>query len=129
MATLDEAAAYLAGLINVERSPDYRRARLSLEPIRCLLERLGLPQVGLSVLHIAGSKGKGSTAVLAEGIVHGGCRLPPSHVHTHLMLVESEKPLTVRGKSEFIRPVTKDINKKTGKIICSYSVFFRHNFL
>ena len=42
MGTLDEAAAYLAGLINVERSRDLRRARLSLEPIRSLLDRLGL---------------------------------------------------------------------------------------
>lgn len=73
MATLDEAAAYLAGLINLERSPDYRRARLSLEPIRCLLDRSGIPHAGLSVLHIAGSKGKGSTALLAEGLLraHG----------------------------------------------------------
>jgi dihydrofolate synthase/folylpolyglutamate synthase len=73
MATLDEAAAYLAGLINVERSPDFRRARLSLEPIRSLLDRLGIPHAKLSVLHIAGSKGKGSTALLAEGLLraHG----------------------------------------------------------
>jgi dihydrofolate synthase/folylpolyglutamate synthase len=69
MATLDEAAAYLAGLINVEKSPDYRRARLSLEPIRRLLDRLGLSPAGLSILHIAGSKGKGSTALLAEGLL------------------------------------------------------------
>jgi dihydrofolate synthase/folylpolyglutamate synthase len=73
MATLDDAAAYLAGLINVEKSPDFRRARLSLEPIRCLLDRLGIPHAGLSALHIAGSKGKGSTALLAEGLLraHG----------------------------------------------------------
>jgi len=73
MATLDEAAAYLAGLINVERLPDLRRARLSLEPIRRLLERAGIPHQGLSALHIAGSKGKGSTALLAEGLLraHG----------------------------------------------------------
>jgi dihydrofolate synthase/folylpolyglutamate synthase len=69
MATLDEAAAYLAGLINLERSRDLRRARLSLEPIRSLLDRLGLPRAGLSALHIAGSKGKGSTALLAEGLL------------------------------------------------------------
>lgn len=73
MATLDEAAAYLSGLINVERAPDARRVRFSLEPIRCLLDRLGNPHAGLAVLHIAGSKGKGSTALLAEGLLraHG----------------------------------------------------------
>jgi dihydrofolate synthase/folylpolyglutamate synthase len=73
MATLDEAAAYLAGLINVERLPDFRRARLSLEPIRRLLDRLEISLAGLSALHIAGSKGKGSTALLAEELLraHG----------------------------------------------------------
>jgi dihydrofolate synthase/folylpolyglutamate synthase len=73
MATLEEAASYLAGLINVEKSPDFRRARLSLEPIRRLVERLGAPHAGLSVVHIAGSKGKGSTALLAEALLraHG----------------------------------------------------------
>jgi dihydrofolate synthase/folylpolyglutamate synthase len=73
MATLDEAAAYLAGLINVERSPDFRRARLSLEPIRQLLGRAHISHAKLAALHIAGSKGKGSTALLAEGLLraHG----------------------------------------------------------
>ena len=53
-------------MINLERVPDLRRARLSLEPVRRLLARIGDPQRGLRVLHVAGSKGKGSTALLAE---------------------------------------------------------------
>ncbi len=73
MATLEEAEAYLSGLINVERAPHARRFRFSLEPIRCLLDRMGNPHAGLAILHIAGSKGKGSTALLAEGLLraHG----------------------------------------------------------
>jgi dihydrofolate synthase/folylpolyglutamate synthase len=66
---LAEASAYLEGLINVERLPDLRVARLSLAPIRALLARLGDPQRGLHVLHVAGSKGKGSTALLAEALL------------------------------------------------------------
>ena len=65
---LEEAEAFLEGLINVERLPDLRRARLSLGPVRALLARLGDPQRGLRVLHVAGSKGKGSTALLAEAL-------------------------------------------------------------
>jgi dihydrofolate synthase/folylpolyglutamate synthase len=64
-----EAEAWLAGLINVERLPDLRRARLSLAPIRSLMARLGDPQQRLRVLHVAGSKGKGSTAMLAEALL------------------------------------------------------------
>ncbi|MDX1648592.1 MAG: Mur ligase family protein, partial [Myxococcota bacterium] len=64
-----EAEAWLAGLINVERLPDLRRARLSLAPVRALVAALGDPQRGLRVLHVAGSKGKGSTAMLAEALL------------------------------------------------------------
>jgi len=62
------AAAWLESLIDVEKRPDLPYARLGLEPIRRLLARLGDPQRGLRVIHIAGSKGKGSTALLAESL-------------------------------------------------------------
>ena len=63
------AAAWLEGLIDVEKSPDLPYARLGLEPIRRLLARLGDPQRGLRVIHIAGSKGKGSTALFVESLL------------------------------------------------------------
>jgi len=63
------AAAWLEGLIDVEKSPDLPYARLGLEPILRLLARLGDPQRGLRVIHIAGSKGKGSTALFAESLL------------------------------------------------------------
>jgi dihydrofolate synthase/folylpolyglutamate synthase len=49
--------------------PDRSRARLSLGPVRRLLARVGDPQRRLHVLHVAGSKGKGSTALLAEALL------------------------------------------------------------
>jgi dihydrofolate synthase/folylpolyglutamate synthase len=64
-----EAGAWLEGLINVERRPDWPYARLGLGPIRALLHRLGDPHRDLRVIHIAGSKGKGSTALLAEAVL------------------------------------------------------------
>lgn len=66
---LDEAEAWLEGLINLERSPDSRHVRLTLGPVRSLLARMGDPQRRLRVVHIAGSKGKGSTALLAEAVL------------------------------------------------------------
>lgn len=66
--SLCEAAAYLDGLINRERLPQFAYPRLGLTSIQKLLECLGNPHHGLRVLHIAGSKGKGSTALLAEAI-------------------------------------------------------------
>ncbi|HKA15616.1 MAG TPA: Mur ligase family protein [Myxococcota bacterium] len=66
---LSAAEAYLEGLIDIEKQRAPQRARLSLAPIRALLERLGAPERGLSVVHVAGSKGKGSTALFAEAVL------------------------------------------------------------
>jgi dihydrofolate synthase/folylpolyglutamate synthase len=67
--TLEEAEAFLERLVNVERRPDLPYSRLGLEPIQRLLARVGNPQRALSVVHIAGSKGKGSTALFVESIL------------------------------------------------------------
>jgi dihydrofolate synthase/folylpolyglutamate synthase len=67
--TLAEAAAWLEGLIDVERRPDVPYVRLGLDPVRRLLARLGDPHARLSVVHVAGSKGKGSTALLVEALL------------------------------------------------------------
>jgi dihydrofolate synthase/folylpolyglutamate synthase len=65
----EAASAYLAGLINVEKERNAPYSRFDLEPIRRLMERLGDPQADLSVIHLAGSKGKGSTALMAEALL------------------------------------------------------------
>lgn len=67
--TAEQAAAFLEGLINFERRPEIPYVRYDLTPIRKLLARVGDPQRGLSVVHIAGSKGKGSTALLCEQVL------------------------------------------------------------
>lgn len=67
--TLEEAGSYLSGLINVEKERRVPYSRFDLEPIRRLVARLGAPQEGLSVVHLAGSKGKGSTALLTESLL------------------------------------------------------------
>jgi len=69
LTTLEQATAYLEGLINRERSADYTYARLDLRPIQALLDGLGHPERKLSVIHVAGSKGKGSTCLFAESIL------------------------------------------------------------
>ncbi len=63
------ASAYLAGLINVEKERNAPYSRFDLEPIRRLTERLGDPQADLSVIHLAGSKGKGSTGLMLEALL------------------------------------------------------------
>ncbi len=83
--TGQEAEAWLAGLINVERLPDRRRARFSLGPVKRLLQELGNPQDGLCILHIAGSKGKGSTALYAEALVRAAGLSVGTFTSPHLL--------------------------------------------
>lgn len=62
----DDALAYLYGRINYERLGHAGRSRwrLKLDRMRRLLGRLGDPHVGLPIVHVAGTKGKGSTATM-----------------------------------------------------------------
>ncbi len=69
MGSEEAVSAYLAGLINVEKERNAPYSRFDLVPIRRLMERLGDPQAGLSVIHLAGSKGKGSTGLMAEALL------------------------------------------------------------
>ena len=71
----EAALAYIDTFINSERSPDFsRQARFyNLERISRLLAHLGDPHHRLKVVHVAGSKGKGSTAALIASILtHAG---------------------------------------------------------
>jgi len=73
----EAAAEYLLGRVNYERMADvtYSVSRFKLERMHELLDRLGSPHSGLPVVHIAGTKGKGSTAtMIATILTDAGCR-------------------------------------------------------
>jgi dihydrofolate synthase/folylpolyglutamate synthase len=82
--SVEDAAAYLEGLINLERRPDLGPERLGLGPIRRLLQRLDGPERGLSILHVAGSKGKGSTCLFAESILRAAGERVGTFTSPHL---------------------------------------------
>ena len=65
-----QAVAYLNGLVDYERSPDPRIARQwNLDRMRALLRAVGSPHDSLKAVHIAGTKGKGSTAAMLAAIL------------------------------------------------------------
>ncbi|NNL66218.1 MAG: dihydrofolate synthase, partial [Myxococcales bacterium] len=68
-ADLAAAEAWLEGLIDVERRRAGAPVRLGLAAIEALLARLGNPERELRVIHVAGSKGKGSTVLLCEALL------------------------------------------------------------
>ena len=59
---------WLESLIRPNLRPYSERAPLALESVGRLLERLGNPHQRLRIVHIAGSKGKGSTALMIEAL-------------------------------------------------------------
>ena len=71
---LQQANAFLTGLIHTDSRPYANRP--AQRTIRRLLARIGDPHQALQIIHIAGSKGKGSTALLAEVVLlHSGQRV------------------------------------------------------
>ena len=64
------AAQYLSTFTNYEENLNALSSRnLHLERVNFVLEKIGSPQKGLKAVHIAGSKGKGSTAAFTAHIL------------------------------------------------------------
>ncbi|MCR9095947.1 MAG: Mur ligase family protein [bacterium] len=117
--TVDDAAAYLEGLINRERSTDYAYRRLDLRPIEALLDALGRPDASLSIIHVAGSKGKGSTCLFAESLLlalgeHVGTFTSPHLVSWVERFRVDGRPIdgaTLAAAVERIRPVVESLRE------------------
>ncbi len=69
--TYQQAVDYLYGRINYERvaSHTYSVGDFKLDRMRELLKRLGNPQESIPAVHIAGTKGKGSTAAMVASML------------------------------------------------------------
>jgi len=69
--TYEQAIDYLYSRINYERVPagSYTSSDLKLERMQRLLQLIGSPHERIPAVHIAGTKGKGSTAVMVAEIL------------------------------------------------------------
>src|SRR5439155_25558478 len=95
----EEALDFWFGRINYEqRTP--QPSDLKLDRMRTLLSLLGDPQEKLRIIHVAGSKGKGSTSAMLESILrHAGHR---TGLCTSPHLCRVEERIQVKGTP--IRP-------------------------
>lgn len=82
-----EAVEYLLSFTDLERG--VRRSgdpAMSLASMRSLLSRLNNPQVGRGTVHVTGSKGKGSTAAMIDGVLRRSglatARFSSPHLHS-----------------------------------------------
>ncbi|MBM3498953.1 MAG: hypothetical protein FJX74_09815, partial [Armatimonadetes bacterium] len=101
-APYSDALAYLHSLIDFEKlgAVYFGRDRFQLATVRRLLAALGEPQTRLRIVHIAGTKGKGSTAAILDSILRaGGLRVG---LFTQPHLVDMRERTRVDG-----RPLTE----------------------
>ena len=67
--SVEDALSWLDGLIDYERVVPDRRALPSLDSMRELMSALASPELGLSVVHITGTNGKGSVSQMATALL------------------------------------------------------------
>jgi len=107
--TFLEAKDYLFGLVDYERTPAQvaTASYLNLDRMRELLARAGNPQQALRCVHIAGTKGKGSTAAMTASILRAAGLRTGLYISPHLidfrerMRIDNE----LIGEEEFARLV------------------------
>ena len=105
--TYEDAEAFLSTFTDYERMVKSAKAAedlFDLSRIQTLLARVGDPHLALHGIHVAGTKGKGSTAIFAESIL--GAHGIRTGLFTSPHLISKEERIQVSGrlisKGEFL---------------------------
>ena len=107
----DAALAYLFGRINYERADKipYRSRGLHLDRMRELAARLGDPQHRFRIVHVAGTKGKGSTSAMIAAILTAAGYRTGLYTSPHVECVEERMQVDGRRCSaeEFVELIRR----------------------
>jgi dihydrofolate synthase/folylpolyglutamate synthase len=128
--TYEQAIEFLYNRINYERvaGTAYSAADLKLDRMRELLRRIGNPQEQIPVVHIAGTKGKGSTAVMIARVLETAGYRTGLFTSPHLSAFEERMSVDGRLPSpqqivelvnEIGEPVA-DMDKSPGRLCPTY---------
>ncbi len=114
-----EAIAHLNGFINFERLPEprYNTQLRDLARFRNLLRELGDPQSDYPIIHIAGTKGKGSTVAILSSILRTAGYHVGVYTSPHLVTVRERMRVNGRmvSKPEFACLLSR-INKVSASV-------------
>lgn len=116
--TRDSAIQFLYDRVNYERfaSMPYGDRHLKLGRMRRLLRLLGSPERETPVVHIAGTKGKGSTAAILTSILHAAGYTVGGYASPHLERIEERistngQPCGTARFVELVRHVRPAVEK------------------
>jgi dihydrofolate synthase/folylpolyglutamate synthase len=128
--TYEEAIGVLYGRINYERAlPDRISARdFKLDRMQQFLERLGNPHICIPAVHIAGTKGKGSTAVMIAEVLSAAGYRTGLFTSPHVSAFEERMRVngTMPDPSELVRlincmlPIIRELDSAPGCMSPTY---------
>jgi dihydrofolate synthase/folylpolyglutamate synthase len=108
-----QAIARLNGFIDFERLPEPRFSTTpeDIDRFRTLLEELGAPHRRYSVIHIVGTKGKGSTAAMLTAVLRAAGYRVGLYTSPHLISVRERIRLNGRmvSKVDFAKLISRTL--------------------
>ena len=78
---------FLDNLLDLEKAPaarSYSDKEYNLEGYAAWVDAIGAPQRGQTFIHVAGTKGKGSTVALCEAVLRGNGFPTAAYTSPHL---------------------------------------------
>lgn len=113
MDSYESAIEFLYGRINYERvdSQAYSTSDFKLDRMRVLLSKLGNPQDRIPAVHVAGTKGKGSTCSMIAGVLTAAGKRAGLYISPHISAFEER--MTVNG----VRPTPAELLNLVNRLL------------
>ena len=96
---------------------EIKSVKLGLESMRILMDELGNPQDRLTVIHVAGTNGKGSTCAMIEAGLRAGGHCTGLYTSPHL--IEPTERIQINGEpvtAEQFRQAFEEVHQAAGRL-------------
>jgi dihydrofolate synthase/folylpolyglutamate synthase len=130
MDSYESAIEFLYGRINYERvdSQAYSTSDFKLDRMRILLSKLGNPQDKIPAVHVAGTKGKGSTCSMIAAVLATAGRQVGLYISPHISVFEERitvngvrlTPVELLGLVNRLLPVVAEMDRLPGQMQPTY---------